>query len=171
MAQTIDRINQLKNHQLNTYLKSTAMNKETKTQTVRFESTDIRKSQVRGLLTNNQEGKFTFSMESIRTLLIGSKIYLKDYTGMFRPHANLITNLSLIELDGHDGTFNRAEVEMMRSYVEARLTHCEAEREEDATREIETSNNKSGFNPDTYISMKLLLLDIREWLIGEVIED
>lgn len=62
--------------------------------------------------------------------------------------------------------FTRSDVITLKAFLEARMEHCEKERDE------RTLNNEGMevFNPDTYIAMKLLLLDIREWLIGEIIE-
>ena len=41
------------------------------------------------------------------------------------------------------------------------MKHCEEERD--------ARDDK--FNPDSYISMKLLLLDIKSWLMGSIIGD
>jgi len=58
-------------------------------------------------------------------------------------------------------TINREELIALRKWLETRMRHCEIERDE--------RNPK--FSPDTYIGQKLLLLDIRELLLGEIIED
>lgn len=55
---------------------------------------------------------------------------------------------------------SRKELVMLKYWLETRMTHCEKERE--------AGNPK--FNVETYIGQKLLLIDIRELLIGEVID-
>jgi hypothetical protein len=62
-------------------------------------------------------------------------------------------NSSQIEL-------TRDEVKVLKEFLEARMRHCEHERDTRSER----------FNPDTYISQKLLLLDLREWLMAVSIE-
>lgn len=71
------------------------------------------------------------------------------------------------DMAAHEVQLLRGEVEIMKGLLDARMRHCEHQRDD---------NNES-FNPDTYISQKLLLLDIREWLmchsiqIGELVKE
>ena len=55
---------------------------------------------------------------------------------------------------------NRQDLFILRKWLEVRMLHCEMERD--------TRSDK--FNPDTYIGQKLLLLDLRELLLGEVVD-
>lgn len=68
---------------------------------------------------------------------------------------------------------NREDVVLLRNWLETRMRHCEDEREEE-NRKIDRgsmSNSERRFNPDTYIAMKLLLIELREWLLGEEVID
>lgn len=76
---------------------------------------------------------------------------------------------------------SRDDVVLLRQWLETRMAHCEQEK--NAYNEaIAIWNDKPSysrgeepvnkFNPDTYIGMKLLLIELREWLLGEeVIEE
>lgn len=86
---------------------------------------------------------------------------------------------------GHNIEFNvtRNDVVMLRQWLEQRMRHCELEREQENqtyTEWINTNSNSihmdkeqpiRNFNPDTYIGMKLLLIELREWLLGEEVID
>ncbi|MGV8961833.1 MAG: hypothetical protein ACOH2V_00360 [Candidatus Saccharimonadaceae bacterium] len=54
--------------------------------------------------------------------------------------------------------FTRKELLMLKTWLELRMLHCEGERDVRSTK----------FNPDSYISMKILLIDIRELLLGDI---
>lgn len=61
------------------------------------------------------------------------------------------------------------DLSFLRRWLELRMQHCEQERD------ARTTWNRGGidfpkFNPDTYIGMKLLLLDLRELMLGEIID-
>lgn len=62
-------------------------------------------------------------------------------------------------------TFTISELKLLRLWLETRLTHCEEERQ----KEIENPPKEPKFNPDSYIGMKLLLLDLRELMLGEIV--
>lgn len=64
----------------------------------------------------------------------------------------------------HMISLQRDQVEILRILLEARMTHCEHERDS------KDEEVKRRFNVETYISQKLLLLDIREWLTCYSIE-
>jgi hypothetical protein len=55
----------------------------------------------------------------------------------------------------------REEMHILKGFLEIRMSHCEKERDD----------RDPAFNADTYIGQKLLLLDIRELLLGEIIEE
>ena len=55
---------------------------------------------------------------------------------------------------------DRQDLFILRKWLEVRMLHCEMERD--------TRSDK--FNPDTYIGQKLLLLDLRELLLGEAVD-
>ena len=58
----------------------------------------------------------------------------------------------------HTIKVDRNDLITLKSFLEARMLHCEKERDARSER----------FNADTYISMKLLLIDIRELLLGNI---
>ena len=66
----------------------------------------------------------------------------------------------------------RDDVILLKGWLEARMTRCEEVRDNELAA-IEKGDDKVEFrfNQDTYISMKLMLLEMREWLLGEIIEE
>lgn len=59
------------------------------------------------------------------------------------------------------------ELKTLRKWLELRMLHCEQERDN----RTKNANGFEVFNPDTYIGMKLLLLDLRELMLGEIIPE
>ena len=55
----------------------------------------------------------------------------------------------------------------LRRWLELRMQHCEQECDQRTPALWNPEQQK--FNPDTYIGQKLLLLDLRELMIGEII--
>jgi len=62
---------------------------------------------------------------------------------------------------------NYKELTHLRKWLEVRMSHCEQERN------ARTKNDRGFevFNSDTYIGQKLLLLDLRELMLGEIISE
>lgn len=56
--------------------------------------------------------------------------------------------------------FTSKQLRFLEQFLISRIDHCEKERDDRNTK----------FNPDTYISMKLMLLNIKELMLGEIIE-
>ena len=83
------------------------------------------------------------------------KLFLKISNLLLDARANGSTD----EENILQSEFLRDEIEMMRTALEARMVHCEKERDA----------GLSKFNPNTYIAMKILLLDIRDWLSGSIV--
>lgn len=120
-----------------------------------------------------QKTKATLQLSNFAIIqfIHGAKLMVSDEKDV-RISRNKATNLvklmsMLTEVamrNGKNSTdtlfFERKEVILMREMLEARMSHCEKERDERSDK----------FNADTYIGQKLLLLDIREWLLGEVVE-
>lgn len=68
---------------------------------------------------------------------------------------------------------SREDVVLLRKWLENRMRHCEAERDEEnkqINKGLRTDSDRK-FNPDSYIGMKLLLIELREWLLGEEVVD
>ena len=53
-----------------------------------------------------------------------------------------------------------SELRTLKTWLVIRMLHCENERD----------NRSDKFNPDTYIGQKLLLIDIREIMMGQIID-
>ncbi len=64
---------------------------------------------------------------------------------------------------------HRTQVVFLRKLLDACMKHCEVERDDRIM--IGLNKDIPKFNIDTYIAMKFLMLDIREWLLGEVVEE
>lgn len=124
---------------------------------------------VRKSIRENLSGDFQFNANSLRSILIGGSLINPDSSF----DTKLFVDLTLISLDAKTDIINlsRGKVRIIQKWIEARLTHCEWERAQEAYAEtgaiVSEEVSKPRFNQDTYISMKLLLLDIREWLMGK----
>ena len=112
------------------------------------------------------EGKIKLSDFAMMQFLHGAKSELemtekepthKELTLWFKMSTHLLTvgNLSEVILK-----VDRQDLFILRKWLELRMLHCEKERD--------ARNPK--FNPDTYIGQKLLLIDLRELLLGEIME-
>jgi len=132
----------------------------------------------------NISALFTLSLFSVRQILLGvfhHKLTSDEANTLFRKLSHYALEKAYYDIKD-EAMFhielNRVEVMLMRKWLEARMKHCEEERDEESGKEkanaerIETNPNHriGNFNPDTYIAQKFLLLDIREWLLGEIIE-
>ena len=59
-----------------------------------------------------------------------------------------------------DLELSRDELQMLIKFLLARMKHCEKERDERSEK----------FSPDTYIAQKLLLIELKEIMLGEIVE-
>ena len=137
----------------------------------------------RKYVTFNMSALFTLSLFSIRQLLFGEHL-LNGFSTGNESQDTLFKKLALYSLDTAERKFeelprlqlDRQEVKWLRIWLEARMKHCEQERDEDERLRKEWVNSNEShntkptvrFNPDTYIAQKFLLLDLREWLAGEI---
>lgn len=80
----------------------------------------------------------------------------------------LVIKLALIRENSNPVEFTFFELIMLRNWLEGRMLHCEMERDQRAVKSI-GGVDYPRFNADTYIGMKLLLISIRELLLGEII--
>lgn len=132
-------------------------------------STDNQVEKIEAVVAQKKSGLFKFSLFAISQFIHGAMFMADDMIvskkGIIMPEALILVcklsiiaqtipdkGESLIELD-------RNEVEILKQFLSVRMQHCEDERD----------MRSEKFNPDTYIGQKLLLLDIREWLMVEVI--
>lgn len=115
------------------------------------------------------QGDFTFSAFAIKQLIQGYEQHMEDVfgytqsTAIIKTQVKLATKLAIYGLSDQATTIplKREEVGVLRLWLETRMKHCEEQRDiRDDT-----------FNADTYIAQKFLLLDLREFLAGEIISD
>lgn len=101
----------------------------------------------------------------ILMFLYGAKIYvdnLKEST-VDREILSLYMSLNERLVENNeivDFVFSAKQLKFLHDFLVERINHCEKERDERSSR----------FNPDTYIGMKLMLLDIKQLMLGEIIE-
>lgn len=121
----------------------------------------------------NTSGTFSIDEFSLLQFLLGYKLWLDQMDqnkedSLRIKIAILMSTLTLAFLKVSNGDheqklehieLTRNDVKFLREILETRMRHCEKERDD----------RNPAFNADTYISMKLLLLNIREWLVGEEI--
>lgn len=144
----------------------------------------------------NHSARFTFSSFSLIQLILGQQLQTQEAGAhTLKTELTLLSKLALLP---HTGSINeeekptvqltRVEVRQLKLWLEARMAHCEKERDQrveltdsEASRNytalmdgepLPYSQNQQSqkFNPDTYIAQKFLLLDLREWLAGDIID-
>ena len=114
------------------------------------------------------EGTVSLTTFAIMQLLHGAKISIEQFRyeiekvhGVeFILYYKLAKYLLEIPQESYEIELSRTELLCLKKWLEFRMIHCEMERDE--------RNPK--FNPDTYIGQKLLLIDLRELLLGEIME-
>ena len=124
------------------------------------------KKEERVTMSSFYDGEIKLSGFAVMQFLHGAKLELEsaekeptrnELTLWFKLSVNLlpIGKPSEVSL-----AVDRQDLFILRKWLEVRMLHCEMERD--------TRSDK--FNPDTYIGQKLLLLDLRELLLGEVVD-
>lgn len=130
-------------------------------------------------VSQNIRGSFRLDEFAARQFLAGARLFTNEpetvNTDVMLLSLDIAEHLyDIREYDDAQITLNREQVKTLKMWLEIRMAHCERERDERITRNdgyVPVEHNDMKFNPDTYIGQKHLLLDIREWLIGEIIED
>ena len=123
------------------------------------------KKEERVTMSSFYDGEIKLSGFAVMQFLHGAKLELEsaekeptrnELTLWFKLSVNLLPvgNLSEVILK-----VDRQDLFILRKWLELRMLHCEKERDE----------RNPNFNPDTYIGQKLLLIDLRELLLGEVV--
>lgn len=122
------------------------------------------------------KGIITLNGFAIMQFLEGAKVITNAYIHktftafevnlILRLSEGLLSNLQNAEDCKIEVTYK--DLQSLRTWLEARMSHCEKERD---SRTMITCNGEQveKFNADTYIGQKLLLLDLRELLLGEVV--
>jgi hypothetical protein len=132
-----------------------------------FKANDTISKTVKAIIIQNVSSVLNLSRFSIMQLIYGAKNEILQNEGSVEHNVVLLYMIlnekffeSSMDKDILIIEVERNQVIIMRKWIEARLLHCEKERD----------NRNPRFNPDTYIHLKMLLLDIREWLSGDVLE-
>lgn len=118
-----------------------------------------------------QEGIIKLSGFAIMQFLEGAELLYNDSPNMVtHREIKLVLKLSK-KMIAHHELFMEVQVsyedlKILRSWLEVRMAHCERERDE---RTLIPGIDAPKFNPDTYIGQKLLLMDLRELMLGEII--
>lgn len=155
-----------------------------------FATIDTQNEQARKLVAFNLLARFSFSYFSARQLILGAG--LNNVAMLNKAQQVVLSHLAVyaMSIEGEQVEplqLYRGDVQILRLWLESRMAHCEEERDARVTvrdgagvhvvgkldfnsQAIEPATDLK-FNPDTYIAMKFLLLDIREWLAGDIIED
>ncbi len=172
-------------------------NKEPNIKKTGWSSKTIDTTTERVLLKLNQFANITLSPFAIRQIMSGAHLLLQQRgvkAALKYDETHLLSRLAIhiayyAEDNESDRKVNvadlltrttfgitRNEMFIMREWLETRMTHCEEELENRVMigEVVEKGNVTKGalkFNKETYVTMKLLLLDIREWLLGTAVED
>lgn len=121
----------------------------------------------------NIEDIIHLSVFSVVQLLAGCTLVTADNTRDAFAVVRILAKLQIWQSEKSAGAENpcipvtRAEVKTMIHVLQLRMAHCEKERDLRTTRNNAKGEKVEVFNPDTYIGQKLLLIDLREWLIIE----
>lgn len=120
-----------------------------------------------------QSGTICLNGFAINQFLEGFELLVPYYSMVSVLKENTKLSLKLakgiaaaIQLGKAEYQVSYKEVKTLKEWLEARMKHCEQERD---NRTTWPHNGAPKFNPDTYIGQKLLLLDLKELLLGEII--
>jgi hypothetical protein len=128
-------------------------------------------------------GTFTLNQFSLFQFFVGHQL-MDEGNLVPQPTAKLLSKLGVLAIEMAYPTnvsvsLDRREVTVLVKMLEARMAHCEMERDRRDTLEVddnrayasqEDAERNQKFNPDTYIAQKLLLLEMKEWLFGEILD-
>jgi hypothetical protein len=122
-------------------------------------------SMTTAIISTITKADLKLSMFHMLMFLYGAKLYVESIKeqNIDKSILELYMRLNekVLENNSEDYfTFDKKQLIFLQNFLVARLNHCEIERD----------NRSPKFNADTYISMKLMLLDIKELLLGAIIE-
>ena len=139
-------------------------------------STDNDNTPTTCVVALNKSGMFTLDSFSLIQFIKGARLWLDDQWGVkdaktVEIHTVMLMSTlheNLIPMQIADRKYmtcelrlDRSDVQLLKEFLELRMKHCEIERD----------NEDKEFNPDTYISMKLLLIELGTWLMGDIISE
>ena len=142
-------------------------------QTNSLTALDVVKSSYKATVNVFKSGKIALTGFAISQFLEGFELLVK---GALHPQkTDVLLSLKLskaiaacIQLEKAIVEINYEELTLLRNWLETRMAHCEKERD---SRTTMPNSNVLKFSPDTYIGQKLLLLDIRELMLGEIVKE
>lgn len=142
-------------------------------QTNSLTALDVVKSNYKATVNVFKSGKIALTGFAISQFLEGFELIVKG--SLHSQKDDVLLSLKLakaiaacVQLQKAIVEINYEELTILRSWLEARMEHCEKERD---SRTTLPNSNTLKFNPDTYIGQKLLLLDIRELMLGEIVKE
>lgn len=155
-----------------------------------FSSNDEQTSVQQVWVKNKISGFFQLSLFSIFQLIAGAKLYTANKDKVEGSIVSLLATLFGYALENqpaggsqsHEESpmsviqLTRDEVKTLKLFLETRMANCERERDErimrthGSTRVQLEENTQPAFNADSYIAQKMLLIELREWLLGEECE-
>lgn len=143
-------------------------------------ASDVERTKTRATVELLQSAKLMIPLFSIIQFMQGAEIWLGEQKGTIHVHlmrlfvklANSLPNVGNDMTKSMQFGLSYDELCTLRIWLELRMKHCEEERDQRIP-----AIDKDGFpipgvykfNPDSYIAMKLLLLDIRELMLGNII--
>lgn len=142
-------------------------------QTNSLTALDVVKSNYKATVNVFKSGKIALTGFAISQFLEGFELIVKR--SLHSQKADVLLSLKLakaiaacIQLEKAIVELDYEELVILRSWLETRIAHCEEERD---SRTTWPNTNTLKFNPDTYIGQKLLLLDLRELMLGEIVKE
>ena len=121
-----------------------------------------------------REGIIALTGFAIAQFLEGAELLAQSKHGCSRKDTLLILRLAKgIGVLQHNPSVSISvdylDLVHLREWLELRMAHCEVERDQRTVIHV-ADKEFPKFNADTYIGQKLLLLDLRELMLGEIIE-
>ena len=138
-----------------------------------FSVLDAERSRYKATVKVFKSGKIALTGFAISQFLEGFELIVKESLHAQKTDVLLSLKLSkaiaaCVQLEKAIVEIDYEELVILRSWLEARMAHCEKERD---SRTTMPNSEILKFNPDTYIGQKLLLLDIRELMLGEIVKE
>lgn len=143
-------------------------------------ASDIRRDKTRATVELLRCANLVIPSFSIIQFIEGANIWAKDVKVVsfqreaIQLLALLAKSLPLVAKDATAITITVSlnDLGILRKWLELRMKHCELERDNRilcTDKDHKEIPGQYKFNPDSYIAMKLLLLDIRELMLGDII--
>jgi hypothetical protein len=139
-----------------------------------FTSTNVQTKSEYIRVANKVSATLILSHFSIMQLIQGARLYSSTKEQVPGKEVSMMCKLFDAMLQGGESISidtTRSEVKTMKMFLETRMSHCEAERDNRTTKTLPNGKSIEVFNTDTYIGQKILLIELREWLLGEEVSE